>query len=352
MPAPVAARRARLQMPFALQPASVSDPLRITGVRTHVSGTSTYLKITTQGGVDGWGEIRSTDSGLLDTLPKSLVGVSASAYTPIESKLPPALASGACMAMLDCLGKHCKAPVYQVLGGPTRFKVRAMALVNDAAEVKRSYALGHRAFSLSIPAPPFPNSGKLYVNTIRTLFDAARAAAGPGSDFVLNCNAQLTAGDASQLAAEFERSHLLWLDEPCRHGNTTALRKISDESVTPIGLGRQCREASDFQDLLREETVDILRPSLDHFSLARIRKIAALAEIYYIAVAPTHSGGTLMTAAALHLAASIPNFFILHLPDRVPGDPVKGLDTTVRDGYINLPAASGLGVTVDLGGRA
>ena len=335
-------------MPFAMQPAAASDPLRINDVRTYVRGTTAYLKIATLNGVEGWGEIRSTDSALLDTLAKSMVGMPASAYTTIESKLPPALASGAVMAMLDCLGKHTKAPVYQVLGGPTRFKVRAMALVKDAAGVRAARAKGHRAFSLDLPAPPFPNSGKLYVNTIRALVDEARTAAGAGCDFVLNCNAQLTAGDAQQLAAEFERTHLLWLDEPCRHGNTSALRKISDESVTPIGLGRHCSEASDFQDLLREETADILRPSLDHFSLARIRKIAALAETYYIAVAPTYSGGTLTTAAALHLAASIPNFFIVHSPDRAPDDPVKGLDLTVRDGYLSLPTAPGLGVTVEV----
>ena len=69
-----------------------------------------------------------------------------------------------------------------------------------------------------------------------------------------------------------------------------------------------------FQDLLREGVVDILRPDLHTQGITRIRQIAALAETYYVAVAPNHDGGPVATAAALHLAASLPNFFIQHIP--------------------------------------
>lgn len=344
MPAPVALRRARLQMPFALQAAATSDPLAIASIRMF----SSYLRLQTRSGIVGWGELSSpADATLLRAANTALLNHSASAYTAVEKALPPAIAPAAVMAMLDCLGRHSKAPVYQVLGGPTRFKVRAMALVKDAGEVTQAHALGHRAFSLAIPAPPFPNSGKLYVNSIRKLLDEARGAGGAGSNFVLDCAGQLTAGDAQQLAAEFERTHLLWLDEPCRHGNTAAVRKISDECVTPIGIGRHCRESGEFQDLLRDEAVDIVRPSTQHFSISRIRRIAALAETYYIAIAPHHRGGTLGTVAALHAAASMPNFFIQELPPRAPDDPVQGFDATLRDGYLNLPTAPGLGVTIN-----
>jgi len=347
MPAQEASRRARLHTPIALQAAAVADPLDITGVRLFAPPGRLYVRIETRSGLAGWGDGAAAGTADTQRLRQALLNQSASAYTAVETALPAPIAPAAVMAMLDCLGRHTKAPVHQVLGGPTRFKVRVMAQVASAAEVRAARSAGHRAFSLTLPAPPFPNSGKLYVNRIRALFDEARAAAGDGCDFVLNANGQLSAGDAAQLAAEFERAHPLCLDEPCRHGNLAALRKIGEESVTPIGLGRDCRNASEFQDILREETADLLRPSLDHFSLARIRKIAALAEIYYIAVAPTHTGGTLATAAALHAAASMPNFFITHLPPRAPDDPARGLDFTVREGYLNLPTTPGLGVTVD-----
>ncbi|MBK7927418.1 MAG: hypothetical protein IPJ98_07990 [Bryobacterales bacterium] len=347
MPAPVASRRARLLTPFALQTNAAADPLAIASVRLFAAPSRLYVRIETRSGIKGWGDCAPAGAEALTRARQQLLNQPASAYAALEGALPAEVAPAAVAAMLDCLGQHTKAPVYQLLGGPTRFKVRVMAHVASAAEVRAARSSGHRAFALAIPAPPFPNSGKLYVNRIRALFDEARAAAGEGCDFVLNAGGQLTAGDAAQLAAEFERTHLLWLEEPCRHGNHAALRKLGEEAVTPIGLGRDCRHASEFQDILREETADLLRPSLDHFSLTRIRKIAALAETYYIAVAPTHTGGMLATAAALHAAASMPNFFLTHLPARAPDDPVRGLDLTVRDGYLGLPTAPGLGITVD-----
>lgn len=330
-----------------MQTAAAAGPLAVARVRIYTSPSRLYLRIETRSGIVGWGDCSAAGAAEIQQLRQALLNQPASAYAAIESRLPAVVAPAAVAAMLDCLGQQTKAPVYHVLGGPTRFKARVMAEVTNAAEVRAARSAGHRAFSLAIPAPPFPNSGKLYVNRIRALFDEARAAAGEGCDFVLDAKGQLAAGDAAQLAAEFERAHLLWINEPCRHGNLAALRKISEECVTPIGLGRECRHAAEFQDILREEAADLLRPSLDHFSLARIRKIAALAEIYYIAVAPTHSGGMLATAAALHAAASMPNFFITQLPVRAPDDPVRGLDLTVRDGYVALPTTPGLGVTVD-----
>ena len=69
-----------------------------------------------------------------------------------------------------------------------------------------------------------------------------------------------------------------------------------------------------FQDLLREQVIDVLRPSLALNSLSQLRRMAALAEPYYTAIAPFHDGGPIATAAALHLAASLPNFFIQQAP--------------------------------------
>src|SRR4029434_4660854 len=126
--------------------------------------------------------------------------------------------------------------------------------------------------------------------------------------------ATLTAGDAGSVAASLEAFHLLWLNEPCPATNLKTIHKISDETVTPLGFGRDMREASAFQDLLREGVVDVLRPDLHRYGISRIRQIATMAETYYVAVAPHLDGGPIATAAALHLAASLPNFFIQQIP--------------------------------------
>jgi galactonate dehydratase len=180
-----------------------------------------------------------------------------------------------------------------------------------------------------------------------------RQAAGPGTDFVLDGAASLVPGDAAGLATAFERFHLLWLDEPCEAANLDALKKIASENVTPIGWGRFIQQPAAFQDLLREDAIDILRPDISLNGISRIRQMAAIAEPYYVAVAPYHNGGPVASAAALHLAASLPNFFIQQIPfpaadqDRQMRAAVAGAVEVVRDGYAVLPTAPGLGITVD-----
>ena len=114
------------------------------------------------------------------------------------------------------------------------------------------------------------------------------------------------------------------------------------------------RSAARRNRLLRDGMADILRPDLRKESISRIRQIAALAETYYVAVAPNHDGGPLATAAALQLAASLPNFFIQSIPlpsderdRRMRSELISQPVETVRDGFAALPTAAGLGVEVN-----
>jgi galactonate dehydratase len=132
------------------------------------------------------------------------------------------------------------------------------------------------------------------------------------------------------------------------------VRKIAGESVTPVGFGRTLGHAGEYQDLLREDAVDILRPSLGKHPLSEIRRIAAIAEVYYVAVAPYHDGGPLATAAALHVAASLPNFFIQQIPvaehardEEMRAAMVSPNVEAVSGGFAALPVGAGLGVTVN-----
>ena len=314
----------------------------------------TLVKVQTAGGVAGWGEAAGHEPQKWKTVGALLKDASAASYEVISRKLAAhgALESGVNMALLDVLGQVTKAPVYQVLGGPTRFKVRALASVEENG-IERAKAAGYRAVGLKAPLPPFPNSGKGYVLNVKAAFDRVKNASGAGLDLVLEGDGKLAAGDAQQLAEVFERFHLLWFDEPCRHGNLSAVRKVSEENVTPVGLGREVTAASEFQDILREEAADLLRPSLGRFGLSRIRRIAVLAETYYVAVAPHHDGGPVATAAALHLAASMPNFFIQSIPqvaderDREMRSLLGGAVEKVMDGFAALPTGAGLGVRID-----
>ena len=322
----------------------------------------TCVRLRTRSGPVGYGECSQVSAADLAALRAAIQGKEATGFESIRRGLAVAgsALAGLNMAMLDVAGKVLKAPVYQVLGGPTRNKARALARIEGetdeaiAAAIGQARAAGHRAFLIPVPASEARNHSATLVNATRQRLDRARAAGGEGCDLVLDGGGKLTPGDASVLAAAFERFHLLWFDEPCPLVNMTAVGRIAGENVTPVGFGKFAADASVFQDLLRGDAVDIVRPDLGRHGISAARRIAAMAEPYYIAAAPFHDGGPIATAAALQLAASLPNFFIQQVPyvaaeqDRhMRASIAGGTVESVRDGFLQLPAGPGLGIAVD-----
>ena len=362
-------RRARLAA-FAAQATTAggaNSPLQITALRDYplrepVSGrTYTVIKLQTRGGLEGYGECGSVTATDLAKTMKTVLGKEATQFETVRFQLkstPSGLAAALNMAMLDVVGRSVKAPIYQVLGGPTRNKCRALAPLEGStdaeltASVHRARDAGFRAFLVPTPPTTGRNQGQAFVLAARKRLETLRDAAGPGTDFALDCGASLPPGDAASLAAAFERFHLLWLDEPSPALNLQALRKISAENVTPLGVGRFIEQPAAFQDLLREEAIDILRPDISLNGISRIRQMAAIAESYYTAIAPFHNGGPVASAAAFQLAASLPNFFIQQIPlpqaeqDRKMRAAIAGNIESVKDGFAVLPTGPGLGITV------
>jgi len=368
---PIEARRARLMAfapPQAALPAMPNPQLEIVSLRDYrlrepVSGRAyAVLRIETRSGLEGFGECGEITPRDLAGVQEAVRGHEATQFETIRHRLknaPVGLMAALNMAMLDVTGRFANAPVYQVLGGPTRNKCRAMAMVEGATDaelatsLQRARAAGFRAFLVPAPPPAARNQGQAFVLAARKRLDTLRQAAGPGTDFVLDCGGTLVPSDAASLASAFERFHLLWLEEPCPALNIAALRKIAAENVTPLGLGRTIRQPSAFQDLLREEAIDILRPDISQNGISQIRQMAAIAESYYVAVAPYHNGGPVASAAVFQLAASLPNFFIQQIPfpqaeqDRQMRAAIAGNVETVKDGFAVLPSTPGLGIAVN-----
>jgi galactonate dehydratase len=335
-------RRARLWNRIAIQAAVPSKPgaldvteLRDFPVREPVSGNRySVLKVTTRSGLIGWGECSFDAAADLKALQSAWTGRPASAYATIAASTP--FRAALDIALLDIVGKAAKAPVYRVLGGPTRSKIRAYSSPYVAV--------------IDVPAPASRNQGKAYQNRILDLILRVPA----DGDFVLSGNGLLTPGDAASVAVTVENKHPLWFDEPCSHSNIEALRKVSSETVVPLGFGRGIDDPGVFQGLLREGLIDLVRPDIGLFGISGVRRIAALAEPYYVAVAPRHDGGPIGTAAAIHIAAAIPNFFIQHVP--VPAaqqdvamrrELVSPILESGNDGFLKLTQAAGLGITVN-----
>jgi galactonate dehydratase len=331
-------------------------------LREPVSGRRyTVIRIQTHSGLIGFGECGSVSADDLARAKPVVLGKPATAYEIVRRQLGavPNLQAAVNIALLDIVGKWSKAPLFQVLGGPTRNKARAIASLEGqtvdalSGSMRRAREAGYRAFMVPVPPVAAPNQGQAFVQAAQKRMESLRAAGGEGLDFALSGERSLSAGDASSVASALERFHLLWFDEPCRLSNLGAVRKIAAESVTPLGFGTALSHGGDFQDLLREEVADVLRPSLALNGITQIRRIAALAETYYVAVAPYHGGGPIGTAASLHLAASLPNFFIQQIPlptaeaDRRMRAEITGTSVeVVKEGYAALPVGAGLGITV------
>jgi galactonate dehydratase len=316
MPANIHLRRARLlpvlQAPAIVAGGSASDmEIREAvawNLREPGSGrVYTILGIRTRSGITGYGECTALSRAEFEGARKLISGRPATAFevtAPLLAEFPTARAA-LNIAMLDAVGKAARVPLYQLLGAPTRSKARALTALegnSDAALVdsmKRAQEAGFRAFIVPVPETTNRNQGQAYLLATRKRLETLRKAGGDGTDFVLDGGNRLTPSDAQMISAGIERFHVLWFDEPCPPANAGAIKKIAAENVTPIGIGRHARDGSEIQDLLREDAVDVIRPDIGRNGISQIRRMAAIAETYYVAVAPTHYGGPIATGERL-----------------------------------------------------
>jgi galactonate dehydratase len=356
----------------AAKPALAIADLAAVAVREPASRrTFLLLTVRAEGGAIGIGETRiDADSqpviAAVGDLRRDLVGQDALAVERLCHRLSatigtrhPGLLAAINMALLDILGKQCRSPLAEVLGGPTRTRVRVVANLQDTAAERFPDAIrplveaGWRAFRVPLPLGEGVRGPAFARRTLEYL-ERIRQAVGPSVDLILDCQGQLAPREAAALARTIERFHVLFLDDPVSEPSASNLQKIAEESVVPLGFGRAETSVSRFQELLRAQAIDVPRPSFSRLPIGAIRKLAALAETHYVAIAPVHDAGPVSTAAALQVAASLPNFFIQEIP--VPADDRDRqmrrelLTTAVEtpaDGFLPLPARPGLGIELN-----
>jgi galactonate dehydratase len=329
----------------AMSPHPISEVLAFQMGSAGSSNSYVVLQVRTHSGLIGYGECNSLSPAELKATNQAVNGRAATSYQALEALVPAAVRGGLNIALLDIVGKATKAPVYRVLGGPTRNKARAitrLAGVSDEelqSDLQKQLAAGFRAFLIPIPTPAARNQGSDFSHLAVARLKAMRSSA-PNADFAYDVNASLTPGDASSLAAAVEGMHPLWFDEPCPVTNLETIHKIADETVVPLAFGRTISHPGTFQDLLREGLIDLLRPDILVHGITGVRRLSAIAETYYVDLAPWHRGGPIANAAVLHSAASIPNFFIAQTSN-APGGLLP------HNGFFELPKGPGLGIDVD-----
>jgi galactonate dehydratase len=340
---------------FAMQ-ASGPHPLAMTALRAwRVKEPTSGRRYTvqSQSGAVGYGEGAPALASQIAEARGAVMGRRAHESEFVRARLNalPALEAAVSNAMLDLLCRAKNVPIYQFLGGPTRFKTRLLAQVEGEASIERAKRNGFEAFTMPVPRRDAMIRLQDYVNQVREAVGRIRKL---GGEWVLDGGGALTPGDAATLASALEKDHLIWFDEPTNVLTSDALAKIGDKSVMPVGLGRQIHDIATFQNLLAWGAVNVLRPSLGLNSVAKIKRMAAVAESHYVSVAPYHGGGPIGTLAGIHLAAALPNSFIQEVPipaaDRdaaMRAELVSGYRESADKGFAALLNKPGLGVEVN-----
>lgn len=237
-------------------------------------------------------------------------------------------------------------------------KIRPEAYARRAVEMKRR---GFTALKFDVDVPTEYSLDdynraltRREIEVMAGLVGALRKALGKYVDLAIDCHWNYGVNDAIKLARACEPYDLLWLEDPLPPENTDALRRVTAATTTPIATGENHYQRHAFRELLEREAVDIVAPDFQKVGgLLEGRRIADLAEMHYLAVAPHNISGPIGTMASVHLCAAIPNFLALewHAASVPFFDAlVKGRRAPlIQDGYVSVPDRPGLGVELDEG---
>jgi galactonate dehydratase len=264
--------------------------------------------------------------------------------------------SGIDQALWDLTGKAYQLPVYKLLGGAVRDRVRLYArmdlgLATVAEEVRAAVAEGFDAFKFGYGPPTEPFDEAAQVGRALREGREAREAAGPGTDLMIDCGGLFSPQSATALVAGLRPLNLLFVEEPVNadtpHG-LAALRRANPDQRIAAGE-RLCTRWA-FREWLEQGAVDVIQADICHCGgISELMKIAHCAEVYNVRVAPHNPYGPVALAAAAHACAAMANFLILeHCRLRPWFDEAQRFGPAVRRGCVELDDRAGLGVELDL----
>jgi galactonate dehydratase len=267
--------------------------------------------------------------------------------------------SGIEHALWDISGKAAGVPVYRLLGGKCRDRIRVYqscggatpeACAENAKELVATY--GYTALKMS-PHPPSSEAmaWPAVVRGAAARLEAVRQAVGPDVEIGLDPHARIFEPvKALQMAEALRPYHPFFFEEPLRPENIDALVDFKRACPIPVATGEMLYTTFGFRELLERGGADIIQPDVCICGgLLEMKKIAAIAEAHYVSVAPHNPTGPLATAINVHFAASTHNFLILeyHPDDAGPRADLLRRPVQLKDGYLDIPEAPGLGVELN-----
>lgn len=334
------------------------------------------VKITTDTGLAGWGETTlegkpQSTKAAVEELTAYFIGknpldiehhwqhVYRSAFFRGGNVLMSAL-SGIDQALWDIAGKYLGVPVYQMLGGAVRQRLRVYAhwgigdLGPEALEQarKRLDWLRERGQYQAFKSGPGGHwrghePPKIIDNFVQRAY-LMREWVGPEVELAFDFHGKMTPALAVEICHELKGMRPMFVEEPVPQENAEALRWVADHVPFPIATGERLLTRWGFREVLEKQAAAYLQPDVSHAGgISELKKIANMAEVYYAHVAPHCAIGPVAFAASLQVDAACPNFLIQEQIDQGLGGGLLQQDWVVRDGHIDLPTGPGLGFEID-----
>jgi galactonate dehydratase len=337
-----------------------------------------FLHVETDDGPSGWGELISgtrteTVTTAVHEIGDCLIGKDPMRIEDVWQRLyrvfwrgghaHMTVLSAIEMALWDIKGKYYDAPAYELLGGRARDRIRVYSWVGGdrpsevASAVAERQAQGFQAVKMLATEEMHYIDSFSKVSQAVARVQCVRDAVGYDMDIGIDFHGRVHKAMATVLAKELEPLHPMFIEEPVLPENNEALRDLARHTSIPIATGERLFTRWAFKDILTEGVVDIVQPDVAVTGgILELRKIAAMAEAFDVAVAPHAPYGPVSLAASLQVDACTPNVFIqeqsLGMHYNVGFDLldfVKNKDMFYfEDGFVQVPAGPGLGLEIDV----
>jgi len=337
-----------------------------------------FIKVETDSGLHGWGEsytqsdrdraielhVQQLGRYLEGRNPFDIKHFTFMAYNDFAGKrgamdLYSAI-SGIEQALWDIVGKATGQPVYNLLGGKVRDKIRVYANGWGGTGTPEEAAIQAKAVVdkgfTALKFDPFPNPWRAYIDRKQedaavTKVAAVREAVGPDVEILIEVHRRLAPMHAVRVARRLEAFRPFWYEEPVSFRDLASLVEARQQINIPVVTGEEVYTKAEFRDVFAQRAADIINPDVGNCGgILELREIAAMAEVHHVAVSPHNYNSTTMgLAATLHAVAGMPNFLITEyfVNFKEVGSALADTTFEVNDSYITLPTTPGLGIDLD-----